>query len=291
VTVAKLAACAGPINLALWLALAGCGPNHATPPDATPDEIPDAMPDAARIIDAAPLPDGEPEFMGWVYSHSSDQLYRVDPHTLEVSLVGSFGWPAGMENELMTDLAVNKEGELTGMSFGAVYSVDPETAACTFLSNLTRSFNGMSYVPASEFGARGNDVLVGTALDGSIWRIDPVTGNSEEIGNFGNGYISSGDIVSVEGFGTIATVNLFDQDAIDLLARIDLLNGGVATIIGSTGMYDIWGVGFWGGKVYGFAATNEFVDLDTTTGLATLISDGPVNWWGAAVTTIAPIIP
>jgi hypothetical protein len=288
---AKLVACA---LLALPLhALAGCGPNHTSPPDAFEEEppTPDAHPDAPGNPDAAPLPDGDEPFMGWVYSHSSNELFRVDPHTLEVTSVGLFGWPAGMENELMTDLAVDKEGHLTGVSFGAVYAVDADTAACTYLSTLSRTFNGLSYVPASELGARGDDILVGTTLDGSIWRVDPITGGSEEIGNFGGGYISSGDIVSVDGFGTVATVNLNNEEAIDLLARVDLLHGGTATIIGSTNMYDLWGVGFWGGKVYGFAATNEFVELDTTTGAATLIHDGTVNWWGAAVTTIAPTVP
>jgi hypothetical protein len=288
---AKLVACA---LLALPLhALAGCGPNHDVPPDAPPvDPTPDAQPDAPPPgPDATPIPDGLEPFFGWIYSHSNVELFKVHPHSLEVTSVGQFGWPEGFENELMTDLAVDKEGRLTGISFGAVFSVDPETAACTYLSTLSRTFNGLSYVPASELGARGDDVLVGTALDGSIWRLDPMTGGSEEIGNFGGGYISSGDLVSVDGFGTVATVNLNSEEAIDLLARIDLLHGGTATIIGNTGMYDLWGVGFWGGKVYGFAATNEFVELDTTTGEATLIVDGAVNWWGAAVTTIAPTNP
>jgi hypothetical protein len=248
-------------------------------------------PDASPADAVAALPDGFVPFQGWIYAHSNTELFHVDPRTLAVIDVGPFQWPAGSENEFMTDLAVDKEDHLTGISFGAVYAIDADTAKCTYLSPLSREFNGMSYVPASEMGATGDDVLIGTALDGSIWRIDPMTGASTEVGSFGGGYISSGDLVSVEGFGTIATVNLNDQDGIDLLARIDLKHGGTASIIGNTGMYDLWGVGFWGGKVYGFAATNELVDLDLTTGKASLITKGPVNWWGAGVTTIAPIVP
>ena len=51
-------------------------------------------------------------------------------------------------------------------------------------------------------GMTGPDVLVGTALDGSVWSIDPTTGASAQIGAFGGGWISSGDLVSVKGFGT-----------------------------------------------------------------------------------------
>ncbi len=276
----KLAGCAGLFTVIL----AACGAKSPGQPDA-------AGTDGAPVVaDAAP--DAFVPFIGWIYAHDNTTLFRVDPRTLAVVQIGPFQWPSGVSNELMTDIAVDKNGGLTGVSFGAVYSVDPMTAACTHLSDLSHTFNGLSYVPASEFGTTGDDVLVGTTLDnGSLWRIDPATGESTQIGDFGNGYISSGDIVSVEGFGTVATVNLNDPDAIDVLARIDFQNGGAATPIGSTGMYDIWGLGFWGGKVYGFVATNEFVELDTSTGAASFITKGPVNWWGAGVTTLAPIVP
>ncbi len=76
----------------------------------------------------------------------------------------------------------------------------------------------------------------------------------------------------------------------DYLARIDVKTGE-ATLIGTTGIPDIWGIGFWRGKVFGFVATNEFVLIDVETGAAEFISDGPENWAGAGVTTSAPIIP
>ncbi|HTJ47338.1 MAG TPA: hypothetical protein VL463_34805 [Kofleriaceae bacterium] len=271
--------------LLLVASAVACGGSASTP------DAPGGPADSSTAIDATPV-DAFVPFIGWIYAHSNTELYRVDPRTLAVIDVGPFQWPTGMEQEFMTDLAVDQNGKLTGVSFGNVYAVDPANAKATYLAPLSREFNGMSYVPASELGETGDDVLIGTALtDGSIWRVDPMTGASTMIGQYGNGWISSGDIVSVKGFGTVATVNLNDPDAPDYLARIDLMNGGAATIIGPTGTYDIWGLGFWGGKVYGFEATNELVQLDVQTGTATTITKGPVNWWGAGVTTLAPIVP
>jgi hypothetical protein len=265
-----------------WVFAAACGPpvqpadnfdaNVVPAPDADPDE-----PDA-----------GPPPFFGSVYVHSYDNLYAVDPETLEVTLIGPFLWPVGFEEEMMTDIAIDRDGNITGISFGAVYAVDKDTVQCTFLSNLKgQQFNGLSWVPEGLIDP-GGEVLIGSGLQGSVWRINPMTGESVEIGDYGGVVESSGDIVSVAGFGTVATVK--NGSTNDYLARIDELTGN-ATIIGSTGYPDIWGVGYWHNKVFGFVATNEFVLIDVDTGAATYVSTGPENWAGAGVTTMAPIVP
>ena len=248
-------------------------------------------PQARETVDAGGRDDANvdaalPEFLGAVYAHSYQRLYKVEPDTLEVTLVGSFGWPGGFENDLMTDIAVNKDEELVGISFGAVYSINKLTAEVTFLSNLTdQSFNGLTYLPQSN----GDEILVGTGLAGTLWQIDPTGANPPvQIGAYGGEMVSSGDLVSVEGFGTVATVK--NGSDIDYLARIDETTGA-ATIIGRTEFIDIWGIGFWRNKVFGFVATNQFVLIDVTTGVATYISTGPENWAGAGVTTRAPVAP
>ena len=107
---------------------------------------------------------------------------------------------------------------------------------------------------------------------------------------------SSGDIVSVRGFGTVATVNVGTGN--DYLARLDPTNGWKATIIGAgTGYDNIFGLGFWAGKLYGFvdngfaANTGAIIDISPTTGSATLVRAGDIRWFGAGVTTDAPLIP
>jgi len=65
-----------------------------------------------------------------------------------------------------------------------------------------------------------------------------------------------------------------------------------ATPIGSgTGYGQIWGIAYWKDKVYGFTNAGQFVLIDPTTGSATMVSQqSGMNWWGAAVTTLAPVL-
>jgi hypothetical protein len=108
--------------------------------------------------------------------------------------------------------------------------------------------------------------------------------------------ISSGDIVYVRGFGTVATVDVGATTGQDYLAVIDPMNGWAATVVGAgTGFDKIFGVAFWGGQLYGFAdggaGAGSFLRLDRQTGAGTLLQAGTIRWFGAGVTTSAPIIP
>lgn len=263
--------------IVLALGVVACGPNERG-----------QQADANGSHADAPPPgiDGVAPFFGAIYAHSYQHLYKVDPDTLEVTLIGAFDWPAGYEDELMTDIAVDADEHITGITFGNMWSIDNDTAHVSFINALSgTSFNGMTFRPDQ---GGGPDILVATGLDGKVWQLDPGTGMQTQIGAYGGQTISSGDMVSILGYGTIATVKQGSE--IDYLARIDE-NTGVATIIGSTGYADIWGLGYWRNKAYGFVATNEFVTIDVLTGAATYISTGPENWAGAGVTTHAPIEP
>lgn len=253
------------------------------PPVSSGDDDADDAPDA-RGADAL-----DPAFFGKVYVHSYQKLYAVDPETLEVALIGTFGWPDGPSADMMTDIAVDKDGAITGISFGAVYAVDKDTAACTFLAPLSGGqFNGLSFLPEGAIDMNSAEVLVASSIDGGLWQIDPATGAATVIGDYGGFVESSGDLVSVIGFGTVATVKSGSTN--DYLARIDDVTGA-ATMIGTTGYPDIWGIGFWRNRIFGFVATNEFVLIDVDTGDATYVSTGPENWAGAGVTTTAPTVP
>ena len=258
-----------------WL-LAACGP--AT----TADEIPVAPDARPGSRDAAPS-GGDVA----VYAHSADSLYRIDPETLSVTLVAAFNFPDLFGQ--MTDIALDQSGQMIGISFDTVYSVDKTTAVCTFIAQLDRPFNGLSFVPVSEIDGATSEVLVGAAEEGTLHRLDPATGVSTRIGSYGGDYTSSGDIVSVAGFGTVAPAKSFAA-ASDLLVRVNPMTGAV-TPIGETGVTNIWGLGFWGDKVYGFTEDKQFVLIDVTTGRATKVSSSAsVSWWGAGVTTAAAVI-
>jgi hypothetical protein len=155
---------------------------------------------------------------------------------------------------------------------------------------LPQDFNGLSFVPSIEaFGVEGPDVLIaGRNSDGKIFQIDPLLGNATEIGDMGPQFATSGDIVAVRDFGIVATSS--GGALTDALVRL-APNTFAATVIGSgTGFHRVWGVGFWRGEVFGFTDGGEFITINTTTGVGTLQQNNGVLWWGAAVTTRAPVI-
>jgi hypothetical protein len=229
----------------------------------------------------------DPGLDAYVYAHDAATLYKVDPDTLALSMVGPFAWPNGVA-DMMTDIAIDKNGKMVGVSFDKVYSVDKSTAACTYLSSLDRSFNSLSFVAAGQIDSSGNEVLVAAALDGWLYRIDPASGQSTPIGQYGGGMTSSGDIVSVGGFGTVATVKQPGSQE-DWLVSVDAATGA-ATVLGNTQTQDIWGLGFWKNKIFGFTQGGVFVLLDAKTGAATVVQTGQVHFWGAAVSTAAPVV-
>ena len=243
--------------------------------------------------DQAPAPDGVQPYTGEpvVFAHSAAELFKVDPKTLTVSLIGAFKWPGGAKDQ-MTDIAVDKEGRMIGISFTKVYAVNTKTAACTFLAKhdgdpYKGSYNGLSYI--SGQGAAAKEVLMVSRHTGALLQLNPATGKATPAGHLGGGLGTSGDLVSVRGLGTLATVKPVGSKGTDLLARLDPKTGK-ATVIGDTGFKDIWGLGYWKKKVYGFTDSGDFIFIDPKTGKGALVKAHKGNWWGAGVTTSAPVI-
>ncbi len=266
------------VLLALSCLLIACGPSVSDQPADAGNN--NGGGDGGPLIDAPPV-----VLRAAVYAHSSGSLYKIDPETLAVSLVAPFQWSNG--SDVMTDIAIDKDGVMTGISYDSVYAINKDTAQTTYLAPLTGDFNGLSYVSDTS-GGDPQEILVAAGNDGNVYQINPDTGASTLKGNYGGGWNSSGDIVSIRGLGTFATVAQ-GTTGNDYLARVNTSNYTV-TIIGDTGFEDIWGVGFWGDKVYGFTDNREFVLIDIDTGVANQVELGTVNWWGAGVTTSAPVI-
>ena len=106
---------------------------------------------------------------------------------------------------------------------------------------------------------------------------------------------SSGDLFAVHGAGIFATVDV-GGGGNDFLARIDPNNGWQATVIGTgTGFDRIFGLGFWGGIIYGFVdegtgGGGKMIQIDQNTGVGLELSHSTVRWFGAGVATDAPIV-
>ncbi len=283
------------VNLVPVLLLAtACGRGVPADPDAEVGSI-----DGGDEIDARPGSDALPPDYTTVYAQSGTTLYRVDTDTLDLIEIGPFG--AALGTASMTDIAIDKDDEMFGCSLSKIFSIDETTGTATYIADFSGVSNltSLSFVPMSDLPDSAERLVAATS-GGDVYEISKTTGAATLLGNYGmNGQAqiaSSGDIVSVRGFGTLATVNAstdFSDD--DFLAWIDPVTWQ-ATLIGtaSTGFDRIFGIGFWGGTVYGFVDggvdTGAFITIDTTTGVGTLVEAGQVRWYGAGVTTDAPIV-
>ena len=222
-----------------------------------------------------------------VYAHTADSLYSVDPDTLAVTLVAPFGWPKGIDE--MFDIAIDKSGKMIGISSDTVYAVDVTTAKCSFLASFKGAvFNGLSFISADQIDNAGAEILVGADTNGDVYKVNPSTGAQTLIGNYGGGWASSGNLVSVAG-ATYATVNTGGFGENDTLVSVNPKTGK-ATKIGDTGYAGIYGLGYWKQKLFGFTTNNDFLLLDISTGAGTKVKTSTQSWNGAGVTTAAPTI-
>jgi hypothetical protein len=305
--------------LAPLAGLAACGSTTndpglqlSTPKDAgkskvdAADPIVDPKPDDSGTL---PDPVGGP---GRVYAHTNDTLYLFEPTAGTLKKIGAFTFDkAGTESDVI-DIAVDRTGNMYGTTFSNFFSIDTSTAKCTWIATtapLVDFPNSLSFVPAGTADP-GKEALVGYASNGdnlavTYVQIDTTTGVMTTLGDMNSAstgplYRSSGDIISLiqDQNRTYATVKLqVDGGAAgtDLLAEVDPTDGHLKRIIGDTKQTNLFGFGYWAGKGYGFSDTGRIVQIDMSNGnstvLLTLMDDAgaPLPWFGAGVTTQAPI--
>src|SRR6185436_6552888 len=98
----------------------------ALPPDAS---VP--HPDAALPPDAGTQP---PVVM---FANNEASLYRINTTTYAPTLVAGFVFPAGIGADAMADLAIAPDGSVLGASSSHLYKINPSTASCTLIGNLS----------------------------------------------------------------------------------------------------------------------------------------------------------
>lgn len=239
-----------------------------------------------------------------VYAHSGATLYRIDTFNLGTVQIGAM---TGLGSASMTDIAVDKNDQMVGVTLNKLYSVDTTTGAATLIKDLSQTTHNptsLSYVPQDLSDPNSADILVTADSSGGVYQIDPATGNATMLGSYGmsgsNKIVSSGDLIGVRGLGIYATVDVNPPNggsasANDYLARIDPMTWAATPIGSGTGYNNIFGLGFWAGTIYGFvddktSHTGKIIKIDPTTGVGTEILSSAIEWYGAGVTTDAPII-
>ena len=268
-----------------------------------------------------------------IYANTDDALYSLDPSSNAVTLIGSFTGGGGGASvtdcavNAAGDLYVNTA---TSIFRAALPASGKGPVALTKLADIAgasanKKFYALAFAPAGVLGA--GEGLIGGDADGVLWSIDPVTGAAHELGSFGpdkNGatFALSGDLVFyvgtdgvAKGLATIRSckgVSCVRTD--DYLAGIDMnalaaaftsgtpattllsgIYGGSAATKGpGIGRGDLFGLGAWEGKVFGFQRSSAnngkpaLIAIDATSGTGSMLSDGfsfTNGWSGACVTT------
>lgn len=234
-----------------------------------------------------------------VYAHSGSKLYQIDVATFAPIEIGSM---TGLGTQSLTDLAIDKDDNFIGITLDKLYSIDEVTGAATLIRDLSQSakgFTSLSFVPADLNDPNSEDILVSANSVGDVFSIDPQSGTATKLGSYGEvpgGRIgSSGDLIGVRGLGIYATVNIgTDPKAQDFLARIDPVTWAATPLGTGTGFNDIFGLGYWAGKIYGFVAdgtdAGKMIEIDPNTGAAIEVQASSIRWYGAGVATDAPVL-
>ena len=225
-----------------------------------------------------------------VFGQSKTTLYKLNPDTKAVGIVGNFSGCQDVE-----DIALDEDSNIYATTPVGLYSVDRATAVCTLIA-MGDYPNSLSFVPANTLDP-DVEALVGY-VDDQYVRIDPMTGAIQNIGDpWSNNFVSSGDIVSVKDGPTYLTI----KDAPggsgqcnDCLVSIDPATGVIVTTYPNLGYDRVFGAAFWAGSVYGFTTQGELFAVTIVDGqLMTTPIDTPpgLSFWGAGSTTSAPPVP
>jgi hypothetical protein len=120
--------------------------------------------------------------------------------------------------------------------------------------------------------------------------INPSSGAVSSAGSFGS-LACSGDLVAInDANGTIyaTATDPSCSSCNDKLVTLDP-NSYAATVIGDVGYTKVFGLGFWGGKLYGFTHAGLTLQINPQTGAATQIDTSSYSFSGGATTPLAPI--
>jgi hypothetical protein len=224
---------------------------------------------------------------GFVYAHSSGTLYRLDPASKQIAVVG----PMSGGCTQVIDLAIDSTSNAYVTTSTDLWKLDLGTAACTFIASGTYP-NSLSFVPKGTLDPNV-EALVGYV--GSTYiRINTTTGAVTDVGALSGGYTSSGDIVSVIGGGTFLTVKGGPDACADCLLEVDPKTGDLVRDYGSVNHADVFGLAFWAGTAYGFDDAGQVFSIGWQSN-ALVTTDIPVpnpppglSFWGAGSTTSAP---
>jgi len=218
---------------------------------------------------AAPVP---------YYQSSFTDLYtRSGPEGTLVSAPVAF-----VGSDLVWDIAVNDAGDLYGVTNdpSVLETIDPNTGVVTVVGELGALLNGLAFSANGTLYGSGNL---------SLYTVDLPTGLAIEVGQFGGGLISSGDLAFDAGGTLYGTLTLDGTE--DFLATINPATGQ-AQVIGEIGFAAVFGLAAFEGRLYGVTASGQYLRIDPVTGAGTALgAPGPPATGLAAAPSAAAAPP
>lgn len=204
------------------------------------------------------------------FSSSSNRLYTVNASSAAAQQVGP------MNRGNVTDVAF-KGASLFGITFTAFLTVNPQTGASTVKRDIG---NNMDDINALAFHG-GSNKFYAAGVNGKFISIDPATGRGTLIGNYGNGLGSSGDL-AFGGNGTLYGSLRKSGTTNDFLATVNR-STGKATLKGSIGHRDVWGLVFRNGVLLGVTKGGKLLRINTSTGAGTIVGSNGIKQAGLTV--------
>lgn len=185
---------------------------------------------------------------------SQGNLATVDVATGAVSVIGNMG-------VVMTDIAFNSSGNLYGISFTGLYSINAGTGTASFIGN-----HGVSGGNALVFSSSGTLYAAGNTTTG-LFSLNTATGAGTTLGN--TGFASGGDLAFYGG-------ELYLASSGNQLIHIDLGNLAGSASVGSFGVSSVFGLATGDNNVlYGVAGTTVY-----TVNAATGAASSPISYGG-----------
>jgi hypothetical protein len=252
-----------------------------------PDKDGDGIPDVGDVFPDDGTKPGS-VIPAKIYAHGPSTLHTVDVVDYTIVNIGGFTYPNG-HNGSVTDVAIDRHGQLFAVTFGDLFVCDPKTAACYWLGSLPGSYNGLTFIPAGTLDPE-KDSLIGISSGGGWFHLKIVNAmvQAQQLGTYGAGYTSAGDAFSIETVGTFAAVNKNGAGG-TVIVTVDPLNGKVLSELATlNGYFSVFGLAGWEGLILAFDSSGNVLKVDPMTKVVTPLGDKPVGWWGAGVGTVLP---
>jgi len=224
-----------------------------------------------------------------VYAHTAGALFTMGVTApYDIVSIGAFKYDKFAGS--MTDVALDRWGVLYGITFGDLFVCNPANAQCYHLASIPQSANGLTFLPPGTLDPN-DDTLVAIAISGAWYKVTLLGNQAQfsQMGQYGPGYGSAGDVFSIQGVGTYGATTKSGVNTGNVIVEANPLNGNVVKDLATlTGYTTIYGLAGWQGKIFAFNSNGAVVLIDPDDNSFSLIKSTPHSWWGAGVYTVLP---